>query len=398
MPTLTPVALTLLTLAVGTIMTLASCSEPNNNNTGQRLPRVGDEIVVCGQLFHTGTPVVLWMDPGGYDAYRPQNRFSNPPSNAVTTTTQPTFVTRIDPHARAGAPTSAPANTAATRPAQSTSQPARNPATQSSRTSATTQSTKASARSNTLNPPQSGYPERFGLSRLEPSDPRFESLRGGGWDLPTLRSVVDQFVIHFDGCLTSEACFETLHDQRHLSVHFLLDVDGTIYQTLDVKERAWHATLSNPRSVGIEIASVGAVNPQEQAKRFSHYQKRPDGYYLTIAQGRGKVPDGAAYGPLRGPIEGSINGQSFVQMDFTPQQYAALIKLTATLATVLPAIKLDYPRNADGTVITRTLTPDEWAAHKGLLGHFHVQSNKVDPGPAFNWQRVITEARALKRP
>src|SRR5262245_62602821 len=39
-------------------------------------PRLGDEIVVAGQFVHTGTPVVLWMDPGGYDAYRVERRFS----------------------------------------------------------------------------------------------------------------------------------------------------------------------------------------------------------------------------------------------------------------------------------------------------------------------------------
>ena len=39
-------------------------------------PRRGDEIVVAGKMFHTGTPVVLWMDPGGYDAYRVERRFS----------------------------------------------------------------------------------------------------------------------------------------------------------------------------------------------------------------------------------------------------------------------------------------------------------------------------------
>src|SRR5262245_55250285 len=45
---------------------------------GTLLERSGDEIVICGQLFHTGTPVVLWTDPGGYDAYRVENRFENP--------------------------------------------------------------------------------------------------------------------------------------------------------------------------------------------------------------------------------------------------------------------------------------------------------------------------------
>ncbi len=64
-------------------------------------------------------------------------------------------------------------------------------------------------------------------------------------DLDLLRQKVDQFVLHFDVCGTSAQCFYVLHDRRGLSVHFMLDVDGTIYQTLDVKERAWQATKSN---------------------------------------------------------------------------------------------------------------------------------------------------------
>jgi hypothetical protein len=47
-----------------------------------RLERRGDEIVVCGQLFHTTAPVVLWTDPGGYDAYRVERRFV-PPEKAT---------------------------------------------------------------------------------------------------------------------------------------------------------------------------------------------------------------------------------------------------------------------------------------------------------------------------
>src|SRR5690349_24306368 len=43
---------------------------------GRPLARNGDEIMVAGQLFHTGAPVVLWTDPGGYDAYRTERRFA----------------------------------------------------------------------------------------------------------------------------------------------------------------------------------------------------------------------------------------------------------------------------------------------------------------------------------
>ena len=42
---------------------------------GERVERLGDEIVACGQLFHTTAPVKLWTDPGGYDAYRIDHRF-----------------------------------------------------------------------------------------------------------------------------------------------------------------------------------------------------------------------------------------------------------------------------------------------------------------------------------
>ena len=41
---------------------------------GKMERRTGDEIVAAGQFFHTGTPVVLWLDPGGYDAYRVERR------------------------------------------------------------------------------------------------------------------------------------------------------------------------------------------------------------------------------------------------------------------------------------------------------------------------------------
>ena len=52
---------------------LSSCRTPT---PGTPLLRRGDEIIVAGQLFHTGTRVVTWMDPGGYDAYRVERRFS----------------------------------------------------------------------------------------------------------------------------------------------------------------------------------------------------------------------------------------------------------------------------------------------------------------------------------
>ena len=58
-----------------------------------------------------------------------------------------------------------------------------------------------------------------------------------GDELEHLRDLVSQVVIHYDVAGTSKRCFKIL-EKRNLSCHFLIDLDGTIYQTLDLKERA----------------------------------------------------------------------------------------------------------------------------------------------------------------
>src|SRR6058998_1390803 len=187
-------------------------------------PRIGDEILVAGQFVHTGTRVVLWMDPGGYDAYRVERRFSP--------------LERADwEHSR--------------------------------------QDEK-----------ELTSPNRYNMRRNGLSAEEVERIRGGGWDLPSLQRVVDQFVIHFDACGTSRECFKVLQDYRDLSVHFMLDLDGTIYQTLDLKERAWHATTSNSRSVGIEIANVGAYPPADQQTLREWYQPDDHGRIRVVVPTR----------------------------------------------------------------------------------------------------------------
>src|SRR5688500_8848036 len=63
--------------ALAVCFVLAGCKATHRaDKVGSRLERKGDEIVIAGQFFHTGAPVVLWTDPGGYDAYRVERRFA----------------------------------------------------------------------------------------------------------------------------------------------------------------------------------------------------------------------------------------------------------------------------------------------------------------------------------
>ncbi len=311
--------------------------------------RQGDEIVVCGQLFHTGAPVVLWTDPGGYDAYRTEKRFAPLDKSSWQSL-----------HKEGKAPDS---------------------------------------------------PERYGVRFFRFAEKQPESwwgagplpketvdrVRGGGWDLPALQGVVDQFVLHYDVCGTSRQCFRVLHDLRGLSVHFMLDIDGTIYQTLDLKERAWHATVSNDRSIGIEIANMGAYTDSEKNPFDRWYGRDEQGPRITVPEdlGDGGVRTPGYVGRPARPelVTGEIQGRTLRQYDLTPQQYASLTKLTATLCRVFPNIKPDYPRDEQGALITRALGEEQLRTFKGVLGHYHIQADKADPGPALQWDRVLREAR-----
>jgi N-acetylmuramoyl-L-alanine amidase len=326
------------TLMIGCKSTTSSVNPPLGFQA-----RHGDEIVVAGKYYRTGAPVVLWTDPGGYDAYRVERRFSKWEESGWEPTTQ------------------------AVKDADAV--PAR-------------------------------YNLRYNRTARERFTPeQLEQIRGGGWDLPLLQKNVDQFVLHYDVCGTSQVCYRVLHDQRFLSVHFMLDIDGTIYQTLDLKERTWHATRSNDRSIGIEIANIGAyaVGATDAPLR-QWYDKDASGKtVITIPphlKGGGvRLP--GPFSPRRNDmVVGKIQGTTYRMYDLTPQQYDSLIKLTAALCDIFPEIKPEYPQDTGGNVIPHTLTDDQWRDFKGVLGHYHVQREKQDPGPAMDWPYLMTGVKA----
>lgn len=192
-----------------------------------------------------------------------------------------------------------------------------------------------------------------------------------------LRERVDLIVMHYDAAGTSRRCFEVLHNERGLSAHFLVDVDGTIYQTLDVRERARHAGSANDRSVGIEIANVGAY--EDLRELYAKAQKLNNGYGVRRS---------TAVKDLE-PTAGYVQARQVYQFPFTDAQYDSLTKLTRALHTALPGIRLALPRTPTGDVPDSVLTPEHLSDFSGILGHHHVSSHKIDPGPAFDWERFF---------
>jgi len=194
-----------------------------------------------------------------------------------------------------------------------------------------------------------------------------------------LQKVVSQLVLHFDGCVNSRSCFKSMHNRPRpagstgcgLSAHFMIDADGTIYQTLDLVERAFHAEEVNSESIGVEICNRGKVDRSEWPKLPAEYRTRPTRDVL-------------------------INGEHHLAYEFRPEQYDSIIALARALLRVFPRIKPVIPER-DGQPIMDTL-PDP-LSFAGILGHLHVdlQEQKWDPG-ALDWHRILRALNGFELP
>ena len=178
------------------------------------------------------------------------------------------------------------------------------------------------------------------------------SLEPGDYKSQAEPRDIKKFIVHWDVCKTSRQCYKALKN-RNLSVHFLIDNDGTIYQLGDTNNICWHASPVNYESVGVEISNAW-------------YLKYQDWY---VEKGFGERPI----------VEESIVRGRRVEkaLGFYPEQISALKALTKALHEGL-GIPLETPRNITGSEYTDTLTKPATKSFTGVLHHYHVASNKID--------------------
>jgi len=162
------------------------------------------------------------------------------------------------------------------------------------------------------------------------------------------------FVNHWDACLNSAACQSVL-DKRGISVHFLIDNDGTIYQTLDMQHGAWHAGSErvNRASVGVEITNA-------------YYPKFQD-WYKRNGFGPRPLKEGVrVHGELLGPF-----------LDFYPIQIKALKALWKAVHNST-GIPFECPKNQFGNTSKGYEQETKYGKFKGFVSHYHVSKSKID--------------------
>ncbi len=196
------------------------------------------------------------------------------------------------------------------------------------------------------------------------------ALRRYGMNPPldAVKSVIKQFVVHHDGCSSADMCFSVLQNERGLSCHFLIDNDGTIYQTIDLSLMAYHAAEWNIASIGVEFCNRGDA-------------KKEPNYYSS---GRA--------GPKRDIKPCKINGHTLLAFDYTPAQYDAFNKLGRALLRLLPNLPAEFPQSSAGVASWDTMPPSASFGFSGYIGHYHLTNQKWDPGP-FDFKEFCRKLR-----
>ena len=163
------------------------------------------------------------------------------------------------------------------------------------------------------------------------------------------------FINHWDAALSSKSCFQILEGRgKGLSCHFLIDNDGTIFQTGNTSHIHYHAGNSNNYSVGCERSNA----------YYLRYQDR----YEAMGYGKRPVIKGA-----------KVHGRTMRDhTGFYPVQLEALKALWVAISSYYN-IPLQTPPDDDGNEITTVYSP-VFNSYRGFIHHLQASANKIDCG------------------
>lgn len=179
-----------------------------------------------------------------------------------------------------------------------------------------------------------------------------------------VRAVVELIVLHDTMTTTRAERIATL-DEAGASVHFIIDWDGRVHQTLDLAYAARHTAVQgvDARSIGIEL-----VNPVGLDKS-------------------GALPDGTER-PRSETV--SVQGADVAHWGYTESQLASLERLVDGLLVAFPQVARRVPAGVAGVVPRAIVSGRDGEVMSGVVGHLHLSKEASDPGAAFPWERLAT--------
>lgn len=195
------------------------------------------------------------------------------------------------------------------------------------------------------------------------------------------KKIVTHFTVgHLQGDINSL----TNPQRGHVSTAFVLGRDGTVYQLFQSYFWSYHLGrgaiggngTNSKFSVGIEISNYGPLIKRGDNLETIYSKREGHDVYCSLE-------DTDQYIELDEPYRGYK-----YYTTFTDEQYDSLIVLLRYLTA-----RYDIPR-AFIEENKRYEATSENANFKGIQTHVHYRKDKVDIGPAFDWDRVIAGVTA----
>jgi N-acetyl-anhydromuramyl-L-alanine amidase AmpD len=189
-----------------------------------------------------------------------------------------------------------------------------------------------------------------------------------------------KIVLHFTvGHLQGDIHSLTSPTRGHVSTAFVLGRDGTTYQLFSSTAWSYHLGrgaiggngTNSKETIGIEISNYGPLVKRGNNLETVYSKREGHDVYCSLE-------DTDKYVKLDKPYRGH---QYFTT--FTDEQYENLIVLLRYLTA-----SYDIPRKfIDEDTRYKATTAN--AQFKGIQSHVNYRKDKVDIGPAFDWNRVI---------
>ena len=203
-----------------------------------------------------------------------------------------------------------------------------------------------------------------------------------------------RIVLHFTaGQLRSDLSALT-RDNYHVSVAFVIGRDGTVYQLFSSKYWSGHlgkgigntntGNAQDKCTIGIEISNYGYL-----AERNGNLET----YYSRQQNAQGQEGPVDVYCSLDEKqawlkTDSPFRGQSYYAA-YTNEQMESLVILLRYLTTQygIPRAFLPEPKRYEAT--------EDVLTFNGIVSHINYRpTGKWDIGPAFNWNKLITQVQA----
>ena len=193
----------------------------------------------------------------------------------------------------------------------------------------------------------------------------------------------DLVVLHFTAGTSARSAFDTWrNDPQHIATSYVVDVNGAIYEVFPPSMWACHLGVKGTnfvhdrRSIGIEIANVGPLQPDTNDPDILNWWPRKSKNHPDFSTLFCRRDEANRY--VKADFRGKAFFASFpdVQVDAVAALVRHLCERFAIPSTLPPAARRF---NCDVSV---------FANYKGVCTHANFRQDKWDIGPAFPWDRL----------